>query len=140
MDGIVTRVVSSQPDRDGKYPNKKKLPPAYLSNTNNDTDDVGNRITIKSELDGDILLHSYWHLQAGNAIGINPSTGKQYVVGDKVRKGDIIGYTGRTGNAYNVPNPHLHLNMRKNGKNCNPEEFLNATVTNQSKIETPCDE
>lgn len=140
MDGIVTRVVSSQPDRNEKYPTKKKLPPSYLSDPNNDTDDAGNRITIKSEFDGDVVLHSYWHLQAGSPIAINPSTQKPYKVGDKVLKGTIIGYTGITGNAYKVPNPHLHLNMRKNGKNCNPEEFLNATVKNQSKIETPCDE
>ena len=140
MDGIVTRVVSSQPDRDSKYPTKTKLPPDYESDPNNDTNDAGNRITIKSEFDGDVVLHSYWHLQAGSPIAINPSTQKPYKVGDKVLKGTIIGYTGITGNAYNVPNPHLHLNMRKNGKNCNPEEFLNATVKNQSKIETPCDE
>ncbi|MGP1619405.1 MAG: M23 family metallopeptidase [Bacteroidia bacterium] len=139
MDGIVTRVVSSQPDRDDKYSNSNKLPDEYNNDPKNDKNKAGNRITVKTVIDGDVIEHSYWHLQAGNAIGINPETGKKYKLGDRVRKGDIIGYTGITGNAYNVPNPHLHLNMRKNGKNCNPEEFLNATVKNQSKIETPCD-
>lgn len=139
MDGVVTRVISTQPDRDEKYPNKKKLPPEYYIDPTNDADDAGNRITIKSEVNGATVVHSYWHLQASNPIEINPATGKPYKVGDRVYQGAIIGYTGRTGNAYNVPNPHLHLSIRKNGKPCNPEEYLIATVTNQSKIDTPCD-
>ncbi|MCX8711346.1 M23 family metallopeptidase [Gilliamella sp. B3464] len=38
-------------------------------------------------------------------------------VGDKVKSGDLIGFTGDTGNAVNVCNPHLHFEiaMKKNG-------------------------
>lgn len=63
----------------------------------------------------------YSHLQAGNPVAINPRTGEYYKVGDAVFRGDLIGFTGRTGNAYEgVPNPHLHLGasfeMEANGR------------------------
>jgi murein DD-endopeptidase MepM/ murein hydrolase activator NlpD len=32
--------------------------------------------------------------------------------GDTVKAGDVIGTVGRTGNAYNVPNTHLHFEVR----------------------------
>ncbi|SCC24691.1 M23 family metallopeptidase [Gilliamella intestini] len=35
-------------------------------------------------------------------------------VGDKVKSGDLIGYTGDTGNAENVVNPHLHFEIAMN--------------------------
>lgn len=82
----------------------------------------GNTITIECEVaidpyndDGNFqdikkIYFQYSHLQAGNPIGVNYRTGMPFKVGDKVFRGDLIGYTGRTGNAYNnVPNPHLHL-------------------------------
>ncbi|OCG41335.1 hypothetical protein A9G25_06360 [Gilliamella sp. Bif1-4] len=35
-------------------------------------------------------------------------------MGNKVKSGDLIGYTGDTGNAENVVNPHLHFEIAMN--------------------------
>ena len=42
--------------------------------------------------------------------------------------GKLVAYTGRTGNAYNVDNKHLHLTYHKNWVLTNPEEILNGKV------------
>ena len=41
--------------------------------------------------------------------------------GQRVKAGQIIGYVGRSGNA---TGPHLHFEVRKNGKPRNPEFYL----------------
>lgn len=41
--------------------------------------------------------------------------------GDPVRRGDIVGAVGRTGNA---TAPHLHYEVRRNGEAINPEPYL----------------
>ena len=40
--------------------------------------------------------------------------------GDRVEEGDLIGKTGKTGR---VTGPHLHYEIRKNGKPLNPMQF-----------------
>jgi len=42
-------------------------------------------------------------------------------VGDKLEKGQIIGYVGKTGLA---TGPHLHYEVLKDGKNVNPIDYL----------------
>lgn len=42
--------------------------------------------------------------------------------GEYVRKGQIIGYVGLTGN---TSGPHLHYEILKNNKNVNPEKYFN---------------
>ena len=42
-------------------------------------------------------------------------------IGDKLEKGQFIGYSGNTG--YST-GPHLHYEVFKNGKNVNPEDYL----------------
>ena len=103
--GTVTRVFSSAPDR---YSTDWDAAGGY-----------GNIIVIESEVyfdaektKGAKLSLQYSHLLYGSPVAVNWRTGVPYRVGDIVYRGDLIGYTGRTGNAYyekKVPNPHLHL-------------------------------
>ncbi len=41
--------------------------------------------------------------------------------GDKVKKGDVIGYVGQSGLS---TGPHLHYEVFKNGENVNPQDYL----------------
>lgn len=66
---------------------------------------------------------------------INPRTGERFKNGDVVYQGDLIGYAGRTGNAYNVPNYHLHLGVKYNGVYVDPVGFINGTI-NLSTLES----
>lgn len=145
FDGKIVQIVSNQPNR---IPTKKgdRIIYRYPSSYGGDTNDAGNRITIESTVNGKTIRTSFWHLnESGKGIAINSATGRPYKLGDHVKSGDQIGYTGRTGNAINVPNPHLHLNMKEkradgNFARINPEKYLHATVNNQKiKIKTPCD-
>jgi murein DD-endopeptidase MepM/ murein hydrolase activator NlpD len=128
--GTITKVVSGQPNRiDGEYPS------GYRGDQNN----AGNRIYIDSNIGGNTVSNGYWHLQAGNPIAINPSTGVPWAVGDIISAGELIGYIGFSGNA-SAAVPHLHLNTRVNGKQANPADYLNATVDpTTTTITTPCD-
>lgn len=103
--GRIVRVMADAPDHESSY-----------------NGSWGNAITIKCDVAIDSyaddenfgnarsVYFQYSHLQAGSPVAINPRTGVPYKEGDTVYRGDLIGYTGRTGNAYNgVPNPHLHL-------------------------------
>ncbi|RXQ87843.1 hypothetical protein EO244_15905 [Ancylomarina salipaludis] len=42
-------------------------------------------------------------------------------LGEKVKKGDVIGYVGSSGIS---TGPHLHLEIKKNGENVNPADFI----------------
>ena len=42
-------------------------------------------------------------------------------VGDEVKKGDVISYVGSTGNS---TGPHVHLEIRYNGKSIDPETLV----------------
>lgn len=109
----------------------------------------GNRIIIESQMPvdefGDIRTLSvmYAHLYGGGPIATNPRTGVPFKVGDRVYRGDLIGYTGRTGNAFKVnytPNPHLHLGMSFDGDNgiipksswIDPSPYINGTLNTDS--------
>lgn len=126
MDGVISsyRYVVEQPNRDKKY-----YPPEYQGNTNG----AGNRIYIKGRHNNQDVMVGYWHLQAGTPVAINPRTRKMFKPGDMIYRGELLGYTGRTGNAYNVTNKHLHfVYMVKNSNGgyvyANPEEIINGFV------------
>jgi len=63
-----------------------------------------------------IVSHNYgfatWYAHLSRAV---------VRVGEKVEKGQIIGYSGATGN---VTGPHLHYEVRVNGTPVNPKEYL----------------
>lgn len=137
FDGTISApFVSDQPNK--IYTPGKGI--SYPADYKGDRQAAGNRFYINSEVDGANVTVGYWHLNAnGKGIAENPRTGEPFKPGDKVNAGEVVGYTGETGNALGAGEPHLHLCMRENGKKINPEKYLNATVSNKSKITTPCD-
>ena len=128
-DGEVVQVVTNQVNRiNGDYPE------GYQGDTNG----AGNRIKIKSTINGEDVYFSYWHLQAGNPVG-KDRNGNILKENSHVYAGDIIGYTGITGNA-NADVPHLHLGVQNSTGWINPTGYLNATVNiTTTTIITPCD-
>ncbi|MBQ4162030.1 MAG: M23 family metallopeptidase [Parabacteroides sp.] len=144
-DGVISkkqRYVVTQPDR-----NDKHWPIDY----NGDKESAGNRFSIECEVDGQKIYFMYWHMQAGTPVAINPRTGKIFKPGDKVYAGEVVGYTGKTGNAYNVDYKHLHLGVKdENGNYLNPEDFINGklqwnnvsktNITNTKIVRIKCDE
>lgn len=76
-------------------------------------------------------------------VAINPRTGEPFKPGDIVYQGEVIAYSGRTGNAYNVDYAHLHLVVKKINKFIDPEPYingkLNSTGTNQNKVVSSTD-
>ncbi|MCI1640309.1 MAG: peptidoglycan DD-metalloendopeptidase family protein [Bacteroidales bacterium] len=146
IDGVIGgQYVTEQPDK-----NTRDYPDGYKGDVNG----AGNRINIIGHIHGSTVQIGYWHLMAGNPVAINPRTGSPYKKGDRVFRGEVVAYTGRTGNAYNVKEKHLHLAYYKissNGtrRSANPEELINGSVNwndNHSKVLTPdikgiiCDE
>lgn len=110
--GTVTKVVDSyvNTQKDGTY---------------------GNEIYVESEFKGVTITIQYAHLQAGTPVAGNPFTGTTIKVGDYVLQGQLIGYTGKTGNAFDdddVPNKHLHLGVRSGGKWIDPAPYVNGDI------------
>ena len=122
--GIIVRIERDHPDRyeEGSF---------------------GNIIVTENEVKGyDRKVYlQYAHLQYGSPVAVNPRTGKPFEKGDEVWAGDLIGYTGKTGNAFNdadVPNKHLDLMAAfdvdlstgriKSGTLTDPAPFLNGTM------------
>ena len=85
---------------------------------------------IKVVADGTVTAASY-NGSYGNLIKIDHGNGvetwyahtsKMYVqVGDTVKAGDVIAAVGSTGNS---TGPHLHLEIRVNGEDINPQDYL----------------
>ncbi|WP_047395582.1 M23 family metallopeptidase [Cetobacterium sp. ZOR0034] len=87
-------------------------------------------VPLMASRDGTVVFAGYM-TGYGKIIKINHGSGyetrsahleKMYVkVGDKVKSGQVIGQTGMTGR---VTGPHLHFEIRKNGKANNPMNYL----------------
>lgn len=98
--------------------------------------DFGNEIVIACVVNGQTLYFQYAHLQFGTPVAINPRTWEPFKEGDKVFAGDLVAYSGKTGNAVKdseVPVKHLHLGVSttwgSSGKNwIDPAPYINGTV------------
>ena len=90
----------------------------------------GNYVRIECMVDGQTVTMTYAHL---SSVGVTP--------GQMVSAGTPIATTGRTGNAWNVPNAHLHFEVRDSkGKSINPEPFLNGGVSSSGDfVNVVCD-
>jgi hypothetical protein len=103
----------------------------------------GNVIVTENQVKGSDrkVYLQYSHLRYGTPVAVNPRTGKPFAKGDPVFAGDLIGYTGKSGNAYNdtdVPNKHLDLmaafevdastGKLKKSALTDPAPFLNGTL------------
>lgn len=85
---------------------------------------------VKTTADG-IVSFSGWSGGSGNLVVLEHGHGystfyahnrsNNVKVGQKVRRGDIIGYVGSTGNS---TGPHVHYEIWKNGKPVNPKKYL----------------
>ena len=85
---------------------------------------------IRVIADGTVITASY-NGSYGNLVKIDHGNGvetwyahtsKMYVnVGDTVKAGDVIATVGSTGNS---TGPHLHLEIRVNGKHIDPQDYL----------------
>lgn len=54
--------------------------------------------------------------------------------------GDIIGYSGITGNGGSKSSggPHLHYQVERNGKYINPVDFIYSIFDKNWKLTNPC--
>ena len=96
----------------------------------------GNELRVSATEKGVTVTYQYAHLQSFTPIATNPRTGHPFKEGDRVYQGDLIGYAGRTGNATDVPNPHLHFGVNKGGKWIDPKPYINGTYpTGQKSID-----
>lgn len=86
-------------------------------NTPNDKNNPGNMIKIEHN---EGYFTRYLHLQY-NSIRVK--------VGDKVKKGQIIGYMGNTGYSFGG---HLHFEIWKDNNRINPYDYLNKDLPNIS--------
>jgi murein DD-endopeptidase MepM/ murein hydrolase activator NlpD len=87
---------------------------------------------VKATADG-IISFASWSGGSGNLVAIEHGFGfatfyahnKMVTVrvGQKVRRGDIIGYIGSTGNS---TGPHVHYEVWRDGKPLNPSDYLNG--------------
>lgn len=93
----------------------------------------GNELRITTAEGKKSFTVQYAHLRSGTPIAVNPRTGRPFQVDDVVFQGDLIGYTGRSGNAVDVPNPHLHFGVRSGGKWVDPKPYINGTYPSGQK-------
>ena len=112
--GTVSKVVSGYGDR-------------YVEKS------YGNELRITTMKDRKTFTVQYAHLQGGTPIAVNPRTGKPFKEGDTVYQGDLIGYSGRSGNATDVPNPHLHFGVFAGGRWVDPKPYINGTYPSGRK-------
>ena len=85
---------------------------------------------VRATADG-IVSFSGWGGSGGNLVVLEHGFGFSSIyahnklntlkVGQKVKKGDVVGYVGSTGNAQS---PHVHYCILKNGAHINPIKYI----------------
>jgi murein DD-endopeptidase MepM/ murein hydrolase activator NlpD len=88
---------------------------------------------IKATADG-VVSHSGWTQKSGFVVVLEHGSGFTTVyahnkantvkVGQKVERGDIIGYVGSTGKS---TGPHVHYEVWKNGSSVDPEKYTDTS-------------
>jgi murein DD-endopeptidase MepM/ murein hydrolase activator NlpD len=78
-----------------------------------------------------MVSHSGWIEGSGNVVILEHGFGFSTVyahntsnlvkVGQKVKRGDVVGYVGSTGKS---TGPHVHYEVWKNGKTVNAQKYL----------------
>jgi len=97
---------------------------------------------------GGKVIKSVYQLKEGNYVAIQQDDGKiaRYMhmlnksplkAGQRVEAGDSIGKIGRTGKG--VTGNHLHLQIEKNGKKIDPQEYLNKLSQGTAQREQDID-
>ncbi|HET6515911.1 MAG TPA: M23 family metallopeptidase [Thermodesulfovibrionales bacterium] len=87
---------------------------------------------IRATADG-VVSYSGWNGGSGNLVGLEHGFGfstfyahnskNAVVVGQRVKRGDIVAYSGSTGN---TTGPHSHYEIWKDGKHVNPNPFIDG--------------
>lgn len=87
-------------------------------------------LPVKATANG-IVSHSGWTRNSGYVVVIEHGCGfttlyahnkkNNVKVGDKVKRGDVIGYVGSTGKS---TGPHVHYEVWKDGKTVDPKKYL----------------
>lgn len=86
----------------------------FLNNECNSSKAHGNRIIVKSNINGEDYNFFYCHL---STIDVSD--------GDTVIREQLIGESGTSGNACRSI-PHLHIEVQKSGNYYDPEEFMTS--------------
>ncbi|RYE42787.1 MAG: M23 family metallopeptidase, partial [Sphingobacteriales bacterium] len=89
--------------------------------------DLGNYIIVKS----DGFSVKYCHLSQIDVA-----------LGDTIELGQVLGKTGKSGNAFDVPNKHLHLEVStdhfgSNNNKVDPEPYLKTKYKKNGTVGTP---
>ena len=91
---------------------------------------------VKAVFDGEVVSVSTSTLKGTTVVikhaqGLESSysllgTDVKVKAGDKVKKGDVIGYVAETGIFETADGPHLHFELRKDGKLVDPELYSDS--------------
>ncbi len=110
FDGKVTKAVDVYDD-DLLWDN-------YTSQTKSDK--CGNRVEYSCTVNGNNIIIQCWHMKKDI---------KGLKMGDIIKKGQIIGNVGQSGNASHKRSagPHLHLQIKKNGTIVSPHDYIYST-------------
>ena len=89
---------------------------------------LGNFVKIRfTTIDNTTIDYYYAHL---NYVYVG--------LGDIVDYNDVIGLSGKTGNAHNVPNPHVHIQIKENDTLVDPTGYFNSTISPSGEILNQC--